>query len=112
MNRAWIVIVTLVLILLSPENMDAQEGYRADSLQFKMYTRLYVGTESGLDSIVVKRVFCDFCSRVQLEMLKREAYRQSLFESRNPKYQSPGEHRLALYVRLSKKDFKALNDNQ
>ena len=112
MSKEWIVIVTFVLIVLGSANMLAQEGYRADSLQFKMYTRLYVGAESGLDSIVVKRVFCDFCSQVQLEMLKREAYRQSLFESRNRKYQSPGEHRLALYVRLSKKDFKALNNNQ
>lgn len=90
--------------------MKAQRDYRVDSLQFKMYTRLYVNPELGVDSIVVKRVFCDFCSERQLIALRKEAYRRTLYEQNNPKYKTPGEHRLALYIRLSKKDFKAIDN--
>ncbi|GAB5399470.1 MAG: hypothetical protein Aureis2KO_10550 [Aureisphaera sp.] len=83
--------------------------YRKDSLQFKMYTRLYVNSSIELDSVVVKKIFCDFCSERQLEALREEAFRRSVYESENPKYKKAGEHRLALYIRLSKLDFKALN---
>ncbi len=87
-----------------------QRDYRKDSLQFKMYTRLYVNESLELDSVVVKKIFCDYCSEKQLEALREEAFHRSVYESRNPKYRKQGEHRLALYIRLSKLDFKALNE--
>jgi len=86
------------------------KDYRNDSLQFKMYTRLYVGEQLQLDSISVRKVFCDWCTDVQLDILKEEAMRQSLIERYDPRYKKPGEHRLALYVRFSKEDFKNLNN--
>ena len=106
----WKVIITIAFLTLGSVATAQSSGYRADSLQFKMYTRLFVNDQIELDSVVVKKVFCDYCSDKQLEILKREAYRQSIMESENPKYKKPGQHRLALYVRLSKEDFRALND--
>jgi len=89
-----------------------QRDYRKDSLQFKVYTRLYVDTNLGIDSVVVKKVFCDFCSDTQTEFLRNEAYKMTLIERYNPKYQQPGEHRVALYMRYSKDFFKKLNSNE
>ncbi len=102
--------IVAVFILAPFWLLKAQSSYRADSLQFKMYTRLFVSDQVQLDSVVVKKVFCDYCSERQIEVLKKEAYRQSVLESENPKYKKPGQHRLALYVRLSKEDFRALNN--
>lgn len=99
----------IVLLLLIVSQGLYSQNYRTDSLQFKMYTRMYVNDQLGIDSIVVKKVFCDYCSERQLEILNNEAYRRTIFEKDNPKYKKPGEHRLALYVRFSKEDFKALN---
>jgi hypothetical protein len=45
-----------------------------------------------------------------MQVLRDEAMRQSMIERHNPRYKKPGEHRLALYVRFSKEDFKNLND--
>lgn len=87
-----------------------QRDYRRDSLQFKIYTRLYVNPMSELDSIVVKKVFCDFCSEKQKQALREEAYRRSIIESRSYENRKPGKHKLAIYIRLSKVDFKALNE--
>lgn len=106
----WRLNITILVVLASCFWGRAQSSYRSDSLQFKMYTRLFVNDQIQLDSVIVKKVFCDYCSDKQLEVLKKEAYRQSILESKNPKYQIPGQHRLALYVRLSKLDFRALND--
>jgi len=91
------------------QGQTSSRDYRKDSLQFKMYTRLYVGEHLNVDSITVKKIFCDWCSEFQINILKGEAMRQSLVERHNPIYKKPGEHRLALYVRFSKEDFKNLN---
>ena len=102
----------ILLLLFGVHSLCAQQiDYKKDSLQFKMYTRLYVSESLETDSIIVKKVFCDYCSDRQLKVLEKEAYRQSLLERNNPKYRQPGEHRLALYVRLSQRDFKAINEN-
>ncbi len=85
------------------------KDYRKDSLQFKMYTRMYVNEQLRVDSITVKKIFCDFCSDEQMEVLESEALRQSRLERHNPKYRKPGEHRLALIVRFRKEDFRKLN---
>lgn len=87
----------------------ASKDYRKDSLQFKMYTRLYIDQQLNVDSVSLRKVFCDWCSESQMEILRQEAIRQSLIEQHNPRYKKPGEHRLALYVRFSKEDFKNLN---
>lgn len=83
--------------------------YRKDSVQFKMYTRLYINAQLGLDSISIRKIYCDYCTEKQMRVLRGEAIRQSHLERRNPRYNKKGEHRLALYVRFSKEDFKKLN---
>lgn len=87
------------------------KDYRKDSIQFKMYTRLFVSEQLTIDSVTVKKIFCDWCSDSQMDVLQQEAMRQSMIERYNPKYKKPGEHRLALYVRFSKDDFKNLNSS-
>ncbi len=105
----FIVAVGLFFFAFAKAQLPTKD-YRIDSLQFKMYTRLYLGDQLQVDSVVVRKVFCDYCSDRQMEVLKQEAIRQSTIEQYNPKYRKPGEHRLALYVRLSKEDFKNIND--
>ena len=70
---------------------------------------MYVNEQLRVDSITVKKIFCDFCSDAQMEVLENEALRQSKLERYNPKYKKQGEHRLALVVRFSKEDFRKLN---
>ena len=77
-----------------------------------MYTRLYVNENLQVDSLTVKKIFCDYCTDAQMDVLHQEAIRQSLIERYNPKYRRKGEHRLALVVRFSKEDFKNLNNNR
>lgn len=106
--------IILVGVLLSFAFAKAQipaKNYQIDSIQFKMYTRLFVGKTLEVDSISVKKIFCDWCSDSQMSVLRQEAIRQSKIERYNPRYKKPGEHRLALYVRFSKEDFKNLNSS-
>ena len=102
--------ILIVLFLCSYAFAKAQEGWRKDSLQFKMYTRLYVNAQLQIDSINLKKVFCDYCSEKQLEALGNEALRQTKYEIHTPKYRKPGQHRLALYVGMSKADFKRIDE--
>lgn len=110
-HKNWIIGLVVVCLSLSVK-AQGYKDYRKDSLQFKMYTRLYVSEQLQIDSLTVKKIFCDFCSEKQMDVLHQEAIRQSMIERHNPKYRKPGEHRLALVVRFSKADFKKLNDKQ
>ncbi len=101
----------MVLCFAFAKAQSPTKDYKIDSLQFKMYTRLFVGEQLQIDSITVKKIFCDWCSESQMDVLQQEAMRQSMIERYNPRYRKPGEHRLALYVRFSKEDFKKLNNN-
>lgn len=113
MNRTNAIVGLFILLFFQTLCLQAQSrDYRKDSLQFKMYTRLYVNERIQVDSIVVKKIFCDFCTDAQNEFLYSEAIRTSRLEARLPKYRNKGEHRLALIVRFSKEDFKRLNTQQ
>ena len=110
MKTKYVILGLSVFIFFQSQSIEAQaRDYRKDSLQFKMYTRLFINEQLQLDSISVKKIFCDFCTETQMEVLRNEAIRQSRLERRNPKYRRVGEHRLALFVRFSKEDFKRLN---
>lgn len=109
--KARNVILSLgIIVVFQAYGWGQSKDYRKDSLQFKMYTRLYVNEQLTVDSITVKKIFCDYCSEIQTEVLTNEAIRQSRLERYNPKYKKSGEHRLALIVRFSKEDFRKLND--
>ncbi|TVZ51098.1 hypothetical protein [Dokdonia sp. Hel_I_53] len=107
-RKAILLLVFLCFCAFAKAQISTQD-YRIDSLQFKMYTRIYVGPQLQVDSITVRKIFCDWCSESQIDILHQEAMRQSMIERYNPKYRKPGQHRLALYVRFSKEDFKNLN---
>jgi hypothetical protein len=111
MKHRYFIVVGLLLSFAFAKAQSPTKNYKIDSLQFKMYTRLFVNEQLQVDSVTVKKIFCDYCSDSQMGVLREEAMRQSLIERYNPKYNKPGEHRLALYVRFSKEDFKNLNDN-
>lgn len=108
--RKIFLIVMLLCYAFAKAQSSSSKDYRNDSLQFKMYTRLYIGDQLQLDSVSVRKVFCNWCTEQQIYVLEEEAMRQSLVERHNPRYKKPGEHRLALYVRFSKEDFKNLNN--
>lgn len=82
--------------------------WRTDSLQFKVYTRMHVNNQLQVDTIVIKKVFCDYCSENQIKALEFEAYKKTLEQRFKPKYYKPGEHRLALYIRTNKNVFQAI----
>jgi hypothetical protein len=108
--RRKLFIIVGVFFFAFAKAQTPTKNYKIDSLQFKMYTRLFVGPQLQVDSITVKKIFCDWCTETQMQVLRDEAMRQSMIERHNPRYKKPGEHRLALYVRFSKEDFKNLND--
>ncbi|WGK64782.1 hypothetical protein [Croceiramulus getboli] len=96
-------------ILLGIGSVEAQQSFRKDSVQFKMYTSLWKSSPEQVDSIVVRRIFCKYCTEAQRDFLKEEAVYKT-FISRNDKpYRKEGEHKMALYIRISKEDFKNLN---
>jgi hypothetical protein len=90
----------------------AQLGYAKDSLQIKVYTQIEYKNYKAI-KIISKKVFCDFCSDLQLKYLENEALRRTNLEVANPKYVSKnGKAKLALYIRVSKKDFAEIKDNK
>lgn len=97
---------------MSVSNAASQNGYKKDSLQIKVYTNIkYVNNEAK--SIDVKRVFCDYCSEIQIEAISEEAKRRS-YAVRNDKENRlmNGIRKLSLYIRISKKDFAAIKDEE
>lgn len=98
--------------MMSVSNAASQNGYKKDSLQIKVYTNIkYVNNEAK--SIDVKRVFCDYCSEIQIEAISEEAKRRS-YAVRNDKENRlmNGIRKLSLYIRISKKDFAAIKDEE
>jgi len=113
MKTKYVILGLGIFLFFQSQCLKAQtRDYRKDSLQFKMYTRMFINEQLQVDSIRVKKIFCDYCTEQQLEVLHNEALQQSALERHNPKYRKAGEHRLALLVRFSKEDFKRLNKQQ
>ena len=84
------------------------QGYQEDSLQIKIYTTLVI-TEELEDSIFVRKVFCEFCNEDQYYLIGEEAKRRTFLLKDSPEYyRKPGKHKMALYIRMSKEDFKNL----
>jgi hypothetical protein len=90
----------------------AQLGYQKDSLQIKAYAKIeYV--HYRVKSIEITKVFCDYCTELQTEKIKEEAKRLAFLARNNREYiQSNGIRKLAMYIRVSKKDFAALKDDE
>ena len=88
------------------------QGYQKDSLQIKVYTEIaYTNFKS--DSVRVTKVFCDYCSNLQSEKIKEEAMRIAYRVRYSKENIVPnGIKKLAMYIRVSKKDFAALKEDE
>ncbi|GAA4302058.1 hypothetical protein ICJ84_07915 [Aestuariibaculum suncheonense] len=93
------------------KNVSAQVGYKKDSLQIKVYTEVEYENYWAQD-IRVKKVFCDYCSEFQKEQIGNEALRRTYFVRNDNKFRMPsGVFRHALYIRIAKKDFARLRED-
>ena len=103
--------LAIALFLLVSYIVFSQESYRKDSLQIKVYTSMVVNENLRIESIDIVKVFCDYCNDVQIEQIKIEALKRTKSEIYNPKYQKQGVYKLAHYLRISKKDFSELKED-
>lgn len=98
------IVLFLLLFSLGFYNVHAQ-SYRKDSLQFKIYT-ITTFKDSKVKDVVLDKVFCDYCSNSQLIALGQLGLKQSNKLIKKPKNRMVnGKNRLAIYLRISKKDF-------
>lgn len=89
----------------------AQIGYTKDSLQIKAYTLITYKNNEAV-KIELTKVFCDYCSELQREVLGEEAKRRSYNDRYLPENRlKDGQKRLALYIRIAKTDFAAIKED-
>jgi len=105
-------LILILFFIAFANHANAQLGYQKDSLQIKVYTKIeYVNYR--VKSIEVTKVFCDYCSKLQLDKLKEEASRLAYLARNNKDYVlNNGIKKLAMYIRVSKKDFAALKEDE
>jgi hypothetical protein len=104
-----ILILLFSLALASPA---IAQGYQKDSLQIKVYTEIEY-EQYRVKSIKATRVFCDYCSENQTKKIKEEALRLAYLARNNRDYiLEKGIKKLAMYIRVSKKDFAVLKEDE
>ncbi|MEH6538034.1 MAG: hypothetical protein V7719_16650 [Psychroserpens sp.] len=87
------------------------QSYKKDSLQIKSYIRIEYRNNYVKD-IKLLRVLCDYCTDIQKEAIGEEAIRRGAYECLDPKNRiAEGDKKLAIYIRIAKKDFAAIKDN-
>lgn len=86
------------------------QSYTKDSLQIKVYTEIeYKDNKSG--KISLKKVFCDYCTPLQLESIGEEALVRAYNERYYPENRlKNGKKKLAIYIRIAKQDFAAIKE--
>ena len=101
-----LIYITLFLSL-GIYNLFAQ-SYTKDSLQFKVYT-IASFKDSHVTAIELDKVFCDYCSKSQLTAIGQLSLKSSNKLVKKAKYRlTNGKKRLAIYLRIAKKDFAYL----
>ena len=104
-----ITIATIIFLFLV-EKAGAQVGYQKDSLQIKVYTEIDYSNRQ-VKAIRVKKVFCDYCAKYQKEQIANEAYNRTYFARYDKNIrQERGRYRHALYIRIAKKDFARMRE--
>ncbi|WP_299336732.1 hypothetical protein [uncultured Psychroserpens sp.] len=100
----------LSLILCLNTVLHAQ-SYKKDSLQIKSYTLIeYANNE--VKRIELLKVMCDYCTDIQKEAIGKEAVRRSYLERFDPKNRlKKGKKKLAIYIRVAKKDLAAIKED-
>ena len=104
--------IIMCLFLFSAGNTFAQIGYKKDSLQIKVYSEIeYI--DRLIKDIKVDTVFCDYCSKNQIKMLTEEALRRTyLIRNDNDVKLVNGTYKHALLIRISKKDFLEMREEE
>ncbi len=103
--------IAFILFFLSSIQCIGQRGYAKDSLQFKAYIHTTY-EESFVKSIVVKKVFCDFCNKNELEYLKQRFWDMTNADKYHPALRiKNGVRKTTLITRVSKKDFEELKND-
>ncbi|WP_420379399.1 hypothetical protein [Gilvibacter sp.] len=107
MNK-WL--ITLIFVCIG--TLAYAQSYRKDSLQIKVYTVInYQGSHP--QKIDVTKVFCDYCNEEQIEVIKKRAWSMTYDQRYAPENRiEEGERRLALFIRIAKKDFSKLNNEE
>jgi hypothetical protein len=104
--------ILILLFFLALANQAIAQGYQKDSLQIKVYTEIEY-EQYSVKSIKATKVFCDYCSEIQTKKIKEEALRLAYLARNNRDYiLEKGIKKLAMYIRVSKKDFAALKEDE
>jgi len=98
----------LIFVLFISCTLVSAQDYRIDSLQIKAYTEIeYKAGEPT--NIKLKKVFCDYCTKNQLNLLGEDAIRRADGEKYDTKNKlKNGKKKLAIYIRIAKIDFAAI----
>lgn len=109
MLKKHILVTLIFFMLLALQTLFAQ-AYQKDSLQIKVYTEIrYI--ESKPYEITLKKVFCNYCSKRQLELLGEDAIRRTEIEKYDPKNKlANGKKKIAVYIRIAKTDFASIRE--
>ncbi|NQX77693.1 hypothetical protein [Gilvibacter sp.] len=107
MNK-WL--LTLLFVCIGA--LAYSQSYRQDSLQIIGYTVInYIGSHP--QKIDVTKVFCDYCNEQQVDVIKKQAWSMTYDQRYAPENRiEEGERRLALFIRIAKKDFSKLNNEE
>ena len=106
--KHWVILSFLCFPLV----VSAQHSWRKDSLQFKVYTRIFFNEQKQIDSVKVQKITCEYCSQKQVLALSEEALRRTRMDLNDPNLKKEGVHVQAHYIRISKEDFKSINHNK
>ncbi|RLD30037.1 MAG: hypothetical protein DRI75_01400 [Bacteroidetes bacterium] len=100
-------VVALILCCFN-YSVAQKKSFAKDSLRIKVYTEIkYVNGRSK--EITVKKVFCNYCSAIQIEALKEKAKELAFYDRYNPKKRLVnGIKKFTMIIRVSKKDLKEL----
>jgi hypothetical protein len=107
MNKKLIILAGFLMVCTFAK---AQSGWRKDSVQFKVFTRLYINELKMVDSVKVQKIECDYCSQRQILGLAEEALHRTRLDIDNPKYSKKGVYQDSHYIRISREDFIKLNN--
>ena len=83
-------------------------GFRKDSLQIKAKTEIHYKGYT-VDTILVSKIYCDYCDARQMKYLREEAYEATAQGSdRSLNIVNNNISRITLFIRVSKEEFKKL----
>lgn len=101
----------LTVILLAITSSSLAQSYRKDSLQIKVYTTIDYKNNQAKD-IKLLEVLCDYCTEIQKKAIGEQALKLTFNDRFNPENRlSNGQKKLAIYIRVAKKDLAAIKED-